>query len=135
MPEGNSMIESVPAEFIHTVVFKCIGATKDITSQAALRTARERYESYSVKLTPEPTNIKDSKAICFQCEIDGKWICIGYVVSEILDEVHDAIQNQSIVDVKFAWIKYITDWSLSGPGYFAGISVSKKGMWPIKVTK
>ena len=119
---------------VHTVVFKCVGVTKNTDSQTALRTARQRIqtESYPVKLVPEPTNIKDSKAIAFHCKIGCRWIRIGYVVTEILDEVHAALQNNCILDVKFAWIKYIT---LSGPGYFAGISVTKKGKWPCKVVK
>ena len=59
---------------VHTVVFKCVGVTKNTDSQSALRTARQRIqtESYPVKLVPEPTNIKDSKVIV-------KLVADGYV--------------------------------------------------------
>ena len=38
-----------------------------------------------VRLNPEPHNVKDSKAIAFQCELDRKWTQIGYVMKELLD--------------------------------------------------
>ena len=42
-----------------------------------------------MRLIPEPHNV-DSKAIALQCELDGKWLQIGYIVKELLDEVHVA---------------------------------------------
>ena len=60
---------------------------------------------------------------------------IGYVVSELLEEVHDATNAGSILSVQFAWIRYIIDWSRSGPGFFAGIAgiagtaIEKTGEW------
>ena len=38
-------------------------------------------------------------------------------MSELLEDVHDAINAGSIISVQFAWIRYITDWSRSGPGF------------------
>ena len=35
--------------------------------------------------------------------------------THILDEVHSAIDNNLVVEVKFQWVKYITDWTRSGP--------------------
>lgn len=45
--------------------------------------------------------------------------------SEVLDEVHTALHHHDILSVRFSWIKYISDWtlSLSGTGYFAAISI------------
>ena len=119
-------------------VFKCIGAVRDVNSQTSLRTCRDRMANgwtVPVTMEHEPTNIKDVKAIAFKCEIDGKWHRIGYVVSEILEEVHAAISADQIVSVRFAWVKYVTDWTRSGPGYFAGIGVTKKGQWEAKVLR
>ena len=46
-----------------------------------------------------------------------------------------ALSNGDISSVKFAWIKYITDWKRCGPGFFAGVSVTKRGVWPNTVRK
>ena len=58
---------------------------------------------------------------------------MGYVVKEVLEDVHEAIDKEQKLSVKFNWIKYITDWTRSGPGYFAGIRISKNGDWGQKV--
>ena len=57
---------------------------------------------------------------------------MGYVVSKLLDEVHEAMNNNTVLDVKLSWIKYLTNWTFSGPGYFAGINITKKGTWSSK---
>ena len=49
----------------------------------------------------------------FECKLEDKWQKSGYVVKDILDEVHSAIDSNLVVEVKFQWVKYITD---SGPG-------------------
>ncbi len=120
----------------HTIVFKCIGATKDAQSQAALCAARDRMSNgwtVAVRMRPEPTNIVDSQAIMFECELDGKWKKIGYVVRNILSEVHTVMGANLITSVQFKCVKYVTHWSKSGPGYYAGISVTKNGPWDNKV--
>ena len=117
---------------IHTVTFKCIGSTHDPAAQEALATVSKllREGDVPVRLTPEPTNEVDARAIAFQCQIDKKWKRIGYVVKEALDSVHLAMEEQKIVRVKFAWAKYIVTWTRSRPGFFAGIDISIKGQWP-----
>ena len=114
------------------LTFKCIGTTKTTDYQQVLQRARDirsRGSPVSVKLVHEPQNPCDSRAIAFKCEVDGKWQTIGYVVSELLEEVHAAINAGSILSVQFAWIRYITDWSRSGPGFFAGIAIERIGEW------
>ena len=32
------------------------------------------------------------------------------------------------MSVEFASVRYITDWSRSGPGFFAGIRIEKRGL-------
>lgn len=120
----------------HTVKFKCIGDTLDISYQTTLRRARDLRNSgvnVPVRLQPEPSNPVDSKAIAFVCEVDGKWHRIGYVVTEVLDEVHAALHGGRITSVRFAWIKYISDWTRSGPGYFTGINITRYGNWSSNV--
>lgn len=59
----------------HTIVFKCIGAVRDVGSQRALRTARDNIHNgwtVPVRMIPEPTNIVDSRAIVFECKLKGK---------------------------------------------------------------
>ena len=124
----------------HSVKFKVIGSTKESCYQAVLQRARARdlIESgvrVTVMLIPEPSNIMDSQAIAFMCELDGKLRRIGYIVKEILPYVHTALRKAEIVKVEFAWIKYITDWSRSGPGFFACVSITKKGRWPYPVVR
>lgn len=53
-------------------------------------------DSIPVKLVPEPENKYNSKAIAFHCKLEGKWYSIGYVVREVLDAVHRAIQEKNI---------------------------------------
>ena len=45
------------------------------------------------------------------------------MVREALSEVHVALMDSSITDVKFSWIKYIVNWTRFGPGYFAGVEI------------
>ncbi len=122
----------------HTVVFKCIGAVRDRQYQDALRTAKHNLQNgwtVPVRMRYQPTNIMDARAVVFECSLEEKWVKIGYVVKDILDEVHSAIDNNLILNVKFKWVKYITDWTRSGPGYFAGITVTKSGQWERKVVR
>ena len=88
-----------------------------------MRDTLEQGHEVPILLAPEPTN---SRAIAFMCMVNGKWHRVGYVVNEILDEVHQALSRGEVVKVKFA-VKYISDWSRSGPGFFAGVDVTKHG--------
>lgn len=116
----------------HSITFKCIGATKSQDYQRALRKGRDILRSgqaVPVAIVHEPSNPRDSKALAFVCTLEDKKHTIGYIIREVLDEVHLAISNGSIVSVKVAWIRYITDWTRSGPGFFAGINIEIFGRW------
>lgn len=117
-----------------TVIFKVIGCTKEQKYQDILRRVKYSEEDIKVTLSPEPANAFNSKAIAFVCLLDGKWQRIGYVVDEILDEVHDAL-NKNILSINFSWVKYITEWTRSGPGFLAGVNITKRGIWPYSVRK
>lgn len=53
-------------------------------------------------------------------------------MTDILHKVHSAI---NVVEVKFQWVKYVTDWTHSGHGYFAGIAVTKSCQLERKVDR
>ena len=126
-----SLVTTTPT-VTHIVTFKCIGAVRDEKQQKALEHAfvvRARGEIVRVKIEPEPTNSYDSKAVSFMCMVEGSWQRIGYVVRETLDEVHEAIRQRNILWVKFAWVKYLLQWVRSGPGFYAGINIARRGEW------
>ena len=139
-PESDSEEETdfqLPSQ-THTVTFKCIGTTHDLNSQEVLRSVNTLLgsgEEVPVKIVPEPDNQYDSKAIAFQCKVDGKWHRIGYIVREALDNVHRALMQKKIISVKFAWVKYLVIWMRSGPGYYAGINIAIDGEWSQEVCR
>ena len=127
-----------PSTINHTTTFKVIGCTKEQVYQEILRIVRDSLDqgrNIPVSLVPEPRNPFNSNAIAFTCMVNGKWHRIGYVVNEILNEVHNALNGGEIVQVEFSWVKYISDWTRSGPGFFAGVSVTKRGYWSHSVTR
>lgn len=83
----------------------------------------------SVKLEAEPDNIKGANAIVFLCLSYDSYVRIGYVVSELRDEVQEAMSNNTVLDVKLSWVKYLTNLTFTETGYFAGINITKKGTW------
>lgn len=87
-----------------------------------------------VKLQPEPDNKYDARAIAFMCKIDdSSWERIGYVVREVLDEVHEAINKKKILNVSFDWIKYTVHFR--SPGWYAGIRIQRNGEWSLGVLR
>ena len=94
---------------------------------------QDKGENVPVRVHHEPENPMDSKAIAFECQIENQWKVIGYVVREALDATHRALETNVISEIKFEWIKYIVHWSRSGPGWYAGVKITKKGVWPKEV--
>ena len=122
---------------IETVPFKCIGSGKEKRYQDVLREICERLRKdirVDVQLVPEPNNLYDSQAIQFMCEVDGENHTIGYVVSECLSEVHQAIQRHSIVKVEFAWVKF-RSYRRSIPQYYAAINITSSHGWSSTVKR
>lgn len=112
--EENTTTPPSTEEQTHTVTFKVIGCNKERGYQDVLHICRDNIQAgqtVSVKLTPEPKNPFNSRAIAFVCLIDGRWCRIGYVVNKILEEIHQALAINEILSVKFSWVKYITHWS------------------------
>ena len=124
-------ISTLPTQ-THTVTFKCIGSVHDCTAQETLsKTSKILREGGTVrtKIKPEPDNQYDANAIAFMCHIDGNWQRIGYIVRECLEHVHLALSEGRILSVKISWAKYLTCWSRSGPGFYAGVNISVRGEW------
>ena len=44
-------------------------------------------------------------------------------MKEALSDVHDALNNNRILSVKFSWVKFLLCWSHCGPGFYAGIDI------------
>ena len=92
-----------------TVVFKCIGVTKDPLYQDTLGKAAAILAEggeVPVRITPEPTIPFDAHAVSFECNVESRWKVIGYVVKELCVDVQEALLVNSILSVKFEWIKY-----------------------------
>jgi len=115
------------------VTFKCIGTQHDPNAQSILKEVLDGGQQVPVNIYPEPTNQFDAKAIAFKCWINDDWHRIGYIVREALDNVHDAIRTKKVVDVKFAWARYLVKWIQSAPGYYAGINITRVGQWSAAV--
>ena len=126
--------EEAVTEVVHTVTFKCIGCTRDAKYQKVLehiielRTAGTNIDNIDCRIMPEPDNPADAKAIAFQCRVDSQWQTIGYIVKEALDEVHQALHHQKIIDVRLKWVKFIIYWQT--PAWYAGIDITRIGEWP-----
>ena len=71
----------------------------------------------------------------FQTNVGGEWRNIAYVVREAARHVAEAISNNLIVKCEFNWVRYIVHWSRSGPGWYTGITVTKKGTWPSEIVQ
>ena len=135
LDDSSSKDDAIPA-ITHTVIFKCIGVTKEKRYQDTLKYARKKLDDgikLPVKFQPEPDNKHDSKAIAFMCQDNSGWQRIGYVVSEITDEVHRAINDGKILDVSFDYIKYHIHFS--SPGWYTGIHITLNGDWSLSVQR
>ena len=44
-----------------------------------------------------------------------------------MDEVHEAMHRLEITSVKLKTIRYCLEYSAAGPGFYAGISIIKRG--------
>ena len=63
----------------------------------------------------------------------GLWKRVGYVVQEVLDEVHKAMDDGLILKVEFDWMKYIAHFKNSG--WYTGINITRIGEWSPSVLR
>ena len=114
------------------MVFKCIDATRDTEQQRVLKLVHDSLKSgntVSVKLESEPNNPFDARAIAFMAFIENTWQRIGYVVREVLEHVHDALRNNSIVTIEFAWIKYLLSFPSLDLVILQPVNITRQGEW------
>ena len=119
-------------EKLHTITFKCIGSNKEHQYQevlAEMNLKRKRGDKINVRITPEPHNCFDSRAIAVEAETNSKWERVGYLVNDVLECVHKVLATNKLVSVEMSWVKFITHWSRSGPGWYCGIDICRKGTW------
>ena len=67
--------DDIPA-ITHSVVFKCIGCTKEFCYQELLAQVSQKIkkgEAVPVKLEKKPNNPYDSNAIAFMCQAEKDW--------------------------------------------------------------
>lgn len=128
---------------IDVVTFKCIGVTRKQARQDTLESIQEEFgrtcdelSTVPVRIRPERDNPVDARALAFECYYQNSWKLIGYVVKELIDEVNTALEENRIMLVKFAWVRYyLRKFRKSGPGFFAGIDVHVHGSWSRNVLK
>ena len=85
----------------HTVTFKCIGASRYPECREVLALAAKRMregQTIDVMPCPEPHNKYDAKAIVFVIKENDKWKCVGYVVREALDSIHEAMKKRRDIE-------------------------------------
>ncbi len=58
------------------------------------------------------------------CNVDGSFKRVGY----IRDAVYDALIRNAITVVN-----QVSDWYCMGPGFFAAVNITTKGVWPPNV--
>lgn len=135
MLDGAMALDICP-QVTHTVTFKCMGTTKENKYQENLaRVSQLRNQGINVtcRVRPEPNNPFDSKAIAFDCQMDGTWHVIGYVVREALDELHEALKGDKITQVSLAWVKFQLIWR--AVGWYAGINITRSGQWSLTILR
>lgn len=98
--------DEIPA-ITHSLTFKCIGSTKEAHYQEVLAWANRKIrkgQTAQVKLKKETDNPCDANTIAFMCKTGTDWERIGYIVSEALPDVNEALAQKKIMKMYFDWI-------------------------------
>lgn len=106
------------------------GLYKELEYEEALALAKRKMNEeifIPVKLEKEPHNPVDAKVIAFLINVDSTWRRISYVINELLEEVHKAMDDGLIMNIQVDCIKYIPYFKY--PGWYAGIKFTKNGDW------
>ena len=64
-------------------------------------------ESINLRVTPEPTNIRDNNAVIVEAYLNNDWYRIGYIPKEKLRKVVVAVRNSEIQKVEFKLIGFV----------------------------
>ena len=64
-------------------------------------------ENINLRVTPEPTNIRDNNAVIVEAYVNNDWYRIGYIPKEKLRKVVVAVRNSAIQKVEFKFIGFV----------------------------
>ena len=84
-------------------------------------------ETVPVKFQKEPDNQYDARAIAFMCKAEHDWERKGNVVKEALPDVHQAMDENKVINVYFDRIQKVLDYR--NPGWYAAIIITRSGEW------
>ena len=132
--QGHDPVSTASSFPQHTVPFKVMGVTKIDGAQnlliiMSMREMLDRKEDISIILSPEPDNPVDKQA---NAKLHGRWCTFGYVTKSLTSEVHTALNDTTITEIKLKHVRY-RYWQ-SGPGYYAAVNVTRRGLWSTNVT-
>ena len=86
-------------------------------------------ENINLRVTPEPTNIRDKNAVIVEAYLNNDWYCIGYIPQEKLRKVVVAVRNSEIQKVEFKFIGFMFVQDLNDWLYHPRVLISKIGHW------
>ena len=115
-----------------TEYFALKGSSYHEDCQKALRKCKQlqlKNESVELRVTPEPTNIRDKNAVIVEGFTDNEWSRIGYIPKEKLKKVVVAIRNNEIQKVEFKFIGFMFVPDLNDWLYHPRVLISKIGNW------
>ena len=101
-----------------TEYFALKGSSYHEDCQKALRKSKQlqlHKENINLRVTPEPTNIRDRNAVLVEAYLNNGWYRIGYIPKEKLRKVVVAVRKSEIQEVEFKFIGFmfvpdLNDW-------------------------
>ena len=107
--------ESVSANVLYSVCFKCIGTTKEQSYQDILAEVAQKKRAginVEVRLSPEPHNPFDANAIAFEILVNMHGVETSRIYIMFSVVLNAALHNKKeTVLVQLEWVKFITHWS------------------------
>ena len=86
-------------------------------------------ENINLRVTPEPTNIRDKNAVIVEAYLNNDRYRIGYIPKEKLRKVVVAVRNSEIQKVEFKFIGFMFVPDLNDWLYHPRVLISKIGHW------
>ena len=75
------------------------------------------------------------RSLALSTEAKGQWHTFGYVVTELLEEVHGAIVQHEVIKTTFKTIKCMFTCTRCDHGFYAAVNITRKGLWSSQVIK
>ena len=136
--EGNTLYDplggetEIDEETQFTEYFALKGSSYHEDCQKTLRKCKQlqlQNENINLRVTPEPTNIRDKNAVIVEAYVDNEWCRVGYIPKEKLRKVIVAIRNNEIQKVEFKFIGFMFIPDLNDWLYNPRVLISKLGHW------